>query len=76
MNSLNKFAVGTVRNNPCTAVLQDLINYLVHEAPGSMRHDGAEWFLLESERAFFFACAESGIDADRLRDYLAHEMAV
>jgi len=28
------------------------------------------WFSLESERAFFFACCEAGIDAENLRNHL------
>jgi hypothetical protein len=28
------------------------------------------WFLFESEQAFFVACSEAGIDADRFREHL------
>jgi hypothetical protein len=38
--------------------------------PGSARHRGATWFLFESEKAFFMACLEAGVDAEKLRNHL------
>jgi hypothetical protein len=42
----------------------------VRAEPGSPMHRAATWFLFESERAFFVACAEAGIDAEKLRSHL------
>jgi hypothetical protein len=36
----------------------------------TVRHRAATWFLFESQRAFFLACSEAGIDAERLREHL------
>ena len=38
--------------------------------PESARYKAAAWFLFESERAFFFACSEAGVDAEKLRSHL------
>ena len=35
---------------------------------------GARWMLLESEKAFYFACAEAGIDGDKLRMHLQERL--
>jgi hypothetical protein len=68
---LSKFAAnGTVKEGPCADVILEFVNDLTWEAPGSGRHRAATWFLFESEVAFFHACAESGINAEKLRSHL------
>jgi hypothetical protein len=51
-------------------IILDFIHDTVWEGAESMRYKAACWFLLESEMAFFFACSEAGIDANRLRSHL------
>jgi len=54
----------------------EIITTLIHDTvlsepdPDSGAWKGATWFLLESQQAYFFACAEAGIDALRLRNHL------
>ncbi len=63
---------GTVDFND--GLLADIILEFIHdtvwEEPGSPRCKGAVWFLLESERAYFFACVGAGIDGNKLRSHL------
>src|SRR6266699_952609 len=68
---LSKFAAnGMVKEGPyAEAVLQFIIDWTA-EAPESVKHRAAMWFLFESERAFFVACSEAGIDAAKLRTHL------
>ncbi len=68
---LSKFSVnGKVKEGPyAEAILQFIIDWTC-EAPENARHRAAEWFLFESERAFFVACSEAGIDAEKLRTHL------
>ncbi len=51
-------------------IILDFIHDTVWEEPESNAHKGAIWFLLESEQAYYFACAEAGIDSNRLRSHL------
>ena len=51
-------------------IILAFIHDTVWEEPESNAHKGAMWFLLESERGYYFACAEAGIDAERLRRHL------
>src|SRR5260370_26570905 len=68
---LSKFAAnGMVKEGPYADGIMQFINDWTCEAPESARCKGAEWFLLESERAFFVACSEAGIHAERLRSHL------
>ena len=68
---LSKFAAnGTVKECPYADAILDFVNDWTLELPESVRHTAAAWFLFESERAFFVACSEAGIDADRLRKHL------
>jgi hypothetical protein len=48
----------------------EYIHDTVWEEAASGGFKGAMWFLLESERAFFFVCSEAGIDAEKLRSHL------
>ena len=68
---LEKFAVdGHFADGVCADVLTGFIQDATLEAPDSRRAIGALWFLLESERVFFFACDVAGIDAEKLREHL------
>ena len=68
---LSKFAAnGTVKECAYADAIMAFINDLTWEAPGSARHGAATRFLFESERAFFVACAEAGIDAGKLRSHI------
>jgi len=68
---LSKFAAnGMVKEGPYADAIIEFVNDLTWEAPESARHRAAKWFLFESEMAFFRACAEAGIDAQKLRSHL------
>jgi hypothetical protein len=68
---LSKFAVnGKVSDGPCAAAVLKYVQDLACTEPESGQHGAAEWFLFKSERAFFFACSEAGIDAEKLRGHL------
>jgi len=68
---LSKFAAnGAVKEGPYADAILEFVNNLTWEAPESARHRAAVWFLFESERAFFVACSEAGIDAEKLRSHL------
>jgi hypothetical protein len=68
---LHKFAAnGGVKDNAYADAILEFLNDHAWSEPDSMRHRAAMWFLFESERAFFFACSECGIDADRFREHL------
>ncbi len=68
---LSKFAAnGTVKEGPYADAILQFIHDWTPEEPESARCKGAERFLLESERAFFRACEEAGIDAEKLRTHL------
>jgi len=55
-------------------IILDFIHDTVWERRDSCAYKGAVWFLLESEKAYYFACAEAGIDAERLRDHLRKKL--
>ena len=68
---LSKFAAnGTVKECAYADAIMAFINDWTWEAPESAKHRAATWFLFVSERAFFVACAEAGIDAEQLRSHL------
>jgi len=68
---LSKFAAnGTVKEGPYADAILEFVNDLTWEAQESARHRAATWFLFESELAFFSACSEAGIDAEKLRSHL------
>jgi|SRR5712692_6054953 len=68
---LSKFAAnGAARESPYADAILTFIHDWTCEAPGSPRYRAATWFLFESELAFFRACAEAGIDAEKLRSHL------
>src|SRR5258708_37469317 len=56
-------------------IILDFIHDTVWEGAESMRYKAACWFLLESEMAFFFACSEAGIDANRFAKSFAEAFA-
>src|SRR6266853_1980272 len=68
---LSNFAVnGMVKEGPYADAILEFVNNLTWEAPESARYRAATWFLFDSERAFFVACSEAGIDAEKLRTHL------
>ena len=68
---LSKFAAnGAVKECPHADAILAFVHDWTCEAPESARHRGAVWFLFKSEMAFYRACAEAEIDADRLRKHL------
>src|SRR5438105_6041048 len=68
---LSKFASnGAIKDGPCADTVLQFIKDLSLSEPESARRNNAQWFLLESEKAFFVACASAGIDAERLRGHL------
>jgi len=68
---LSKFTPnGSINDGPCADAVLKFVQDLAMEEPGSPKHQVAEWFLLESVRAFFFACSEAGVDAEKLRSHL------
>ena len=71
---LEKFAVdGHFTDGVFAYVLTEFIQDATLQ-PDSRRAVGALWFLLESERVFFFACAYAGIDGDKLREHLRNSL--
>src|SRR5256885_2599279 len=68
---LSKFASnGAIKDGPCADTVLQFIKDLTLSEPESARRNNAEWFLFESEKAFFVACSEAGVDADKLRSNL------
>ena len=68
---LSKFAAnGKINDGPCADTVLKSVQDLACTDPESGQHGAAEWFLFKSERAFFFACSEAGIDAEKLRCHL------
>ena len=67
---LSNFADDDFKDGICADFILECIQDTVFEEPLSQRSRGAKWFLLESERAFFVACSEAGIDAEKLRSHL------
>jgi len=66
-----KFAAnGAVKDGPYADAIIEFIKDWTCEAPESAKHGTAMWFLFDSERAFFVACASAGIDAEKLRNHL------
>jgi hypothetical protein len=68
---LSNFASdGAIKDGPCADAVLVFIQDLNMKEPESARYKAAAWFLFESERAFFFACSEAGVDAEKLRSHL------
>jgi hypothetical protein len=68
---LSKFTSnGAVNEGQPAEVILHFIHDIALEDHASMKHEAAHWFLFESQRAFFFACSEAGIDAEKLRSHL------
>jgi hypothetical protein len=67
---LSKFASnGGINDGPCADAVLEFVHNLTMEEPESPKQRAASWFLLESDKAFFFACAEAGIDPWKLRSH-------
>ena len=68
---LSNFAAdGSVKECPYADAILQFIHDWTWENPESARNRAATWFLFESEKAFFFACSQAGIDAQKLRNHL------
>lgn len=68
---LSKFAAnGKVNDSPCADAVVKFVQDLASTEPESGQHGAAAWFLFKSQRAFFFACSEAGIDPEKLRGHL------
>ncbi len=68
---LSKFAAnGTVKECPYADAILEFVKDWTCEKPESAKYRAATWFLFESERAFFVACSEAEIDAEKLRSHL------
>jgi len=69
---LAKFSAnGAVKESLYADAIIEFIKDWTCEAPESVKRRAAKWFLFESEKAFFVACFEAGIDAEKLRSHLA-----
>src|SRR5258708_4072163 len=67
---LSNFSGPSFHDGLLADIILEFIHDTVWEEPESPRCKGALWFLLESERAYFFACAGAGIDGNKLRSHL------
>ena len=68
---LSKFTSnGAVKEGQPADVILHFIHDITLEEQASMKHEAAHWFLFESQQAFYFACSEAGIDAEKLRSHL------
>ena len=71
LHPLSKFAEnGEINDGPCADAVLKFVQDFASTGPESEQHRAAEWFLFKSERAFFFACSEAGIDPGKLRGHL------
>ena len=68
---LSKFASnGAIKEGPYADAILTFMHDLTLREPESNQHKAASWFFFDSERAFFFACSEAGVDAEKLRSHL------
>jgi hypothetical protein len=69
---LSKFAAnGSVNDGPCAdAILGFIQDLKMGDDPESAQSRAARWFLIESEKAYFYACTNAGIDGKKLRSHL------
>ena len=68
---LHRFAAnGGVKDNIHADVILAFLREWTFEEPDTEMYRIAEWFLFESEQAFFWCCSECGIDAEKLRSHL------
>ena len=69
---LAKFGIaGEFVDGLCADIILYFIDATVSEEPNSQQYNAATWFLLASERTYFYVCAEAGIEAVKLRDHLS-----
>src|SRR5213083_2032797 len=60
---LSKFASdGAIKDGPCADAILTFMHDLTLREPESAQRKNAVWFLLKSDKAFFFACFEAGVD--------------
>src|SRR5438034_5996777 len=68
---LSKFASdGAIKDGPCADAILTFMHDLTLREPESAQRKNAVWFLLKSDKAFFLACIEAGVDAMKLLSYL------
>ena len=68
---LSKFAAnGAVNEGPYADAILKFVHCLILGEPDNPMRQAAEWFLFESERAFFRSCVIAGLDANKLRSHL------
>ena len=68
---LAKFGIaGEFVDGLCADIILHFIDATVLEEPYTQQYNAATWFLLASERTYFYVCAEAGIDAVKLRYHL------
>jgi hypothetical protein len=61
---------GSFTNETYAAAIWDFIVDLECADTETIKHNAANWFLLESEKAFFSICNGAGINGERLREHL------
>ncbi len=68
---LSKFASnGVIKEGSYADAILGFMHDLTLREPESDHDKMASWFLLESDKAFFYACAEAGVDSEKLRSHL------
>jgi len=68
---LSKFSSNGAIKDGCYAdAILTFMHDLTLREPESAQRKNAVWFLLKSDKAFFFACFEAGVDAEKLRSHL------
>jgi hypothetical protein len=68
---LSNFAAGGgIKNEWYVDLLVEYLNDLECADEGTLTRESARWLLFQSERTFFFACSEAGIDGERFREHL------
>lgn len=70
---LSNFALTTFVDGAFADIVSDFIGDTVFYESNSPRHQGARWFLLDSN-AFFDVCGEAGLDGKRLRKHLRRKL--
>ena len=65
---------GKFQDNFFADVILEFLHDTVWEEPHSVKWKGAVYFLVESEKAYPYACAGAGIDARKLRNHLRRKI--
>lgn len=68
---LYKFALrGGIADGVYADVIYDFMFEMAITDAGTREFEAARWFLLHSEKAFYFACSNANIDGTKLRAHL------